>query len=208
MRKLILTTAAVAAAIGLVGCDDPNTLIDKRDGQKYRTVMIGGDRWMAENLNHTTDSSWCYNNDTSYCKKYGRLYDWKTATTVCPKGWKLPSREDWNYLGQAVGGEGMLRDKGMIYWDGAGKNLKSKSGWNDRNDESSGNGTDSFGFSALPGGFRNSDGDFGRAGNDGYWWTASDYTYHRGMIYLDDYVYEYNDDKGYGLSVRCVADNP
>jgi uncharacterized protein (TIGR02145 family) len=204
MRKLLLTTAAVAAAICLAGCgkDDPNTFADSRDGQKYRTVVIGGDRWMAQNLNYQTKSgSWCYNDSASYCKQYGRLYDWKTAKTVCPKGWKLPSSEDWDRLVTTAGGKKI-----------AGKKLKSKSGWNDRDDESSSNGTDSFGFSALPCGFRNSNGHFGYAGNNGYWWTASerhndyDYAYDWGMIYFDDYVYESNYVKNFGYSVRCVQD--
>jgi len=196
MRKLLLTTAAVAAAIGLAGCGS-GTFTDERDRQKYRTVEIGGKRWMAQNLNYKTESgSWCYDNKADSCKKYGRLYDWKTAKIVCPKGWKLPSREDWGSLTATMGG-------GKV----AGKRLKAKSGWNEN-----GNGTDDFGFSALPGGLRYSVGYFGYAGYRGRWWTATEYSggyaYFRFMFYNFDIVYEFNFDKSFGFSARCVADRP
>jgi len=215
MRKLVLTTAAVAAAIAGAFAAEPSfgTFTDTRDGLTYKTVKIGTQTWMARNLNYQTKSgSWCYKDSTSYCKKYGRLYDWKTAVTVCPKGWKLPSREDWDYLGQAVGGERNPDDVGNIDWYGAGKKLKSKSGWDNQDDGSNGNGTDDFGFSALPGGSRSSDGDFYRAGSYGNWWTASEDSdgnaYYRYMDYDDDAVGEYDLSKSIGFSVRCVADRP
>jgi len=196
MRKLLLTTAAVAAAIGLAGCGS-GTFTDKRDGQRYKTVKIGRQIWMAENLNYQTESgSWCYKDNADKCKYYGRLYDWNTAKTVCPKGWKLPSREDWNSLFAAVGG-----------WKTAGEKLKSKSGWNEN-----GNGTDNYGFSALPGGDRHSDGGFDFAGYYGLWWTATEddngLAYYRRMLYRDDRVDEDGYDKSGGYSVRCVADRP
>jgi uncharacterized protein (TIGR02145 family) len=107
MRKLLLTTAAVsAAAIVLSGCapDNVGTFTDARDGKTYRTVKIGYQTWMAENLNYETQrGSWCYDNDTSYCNRYGRLYDWETATAVCPSGWHLPSYDEWDDLTDKVG---------------------------------------------------------------------------------------------------------
>jgi len=136
------------------------TFTDSRNGRKYRTVKIGGKTWMAENVNYQPKSgnSWCYENEDSNCKKYGRLYDWNTAKTVCPAGWHLPSREEWNELVTASGG------------NVAGKALKSTYGWN-----GNGNGTDEFGFSALPGGSRRSGGNFNSAGYDGgHWWTATE----------------------------------
>jgi uncharacterized protein (TIGR02145 family) len=87
----------------------------------------------------------------------------------------------------------------------AGKKLKAKNGW-----EGNGNGTDDFGFSALPGGYRVSDGSFDNAGSLGGWWTATEsaasYAYRRGMDYNSDYVNEFNGIKSYGRSVRCVGD--
>jgi uncharacterized protein (TIGR02145 family) len=97
----------------------------------------------------------------------------------------------------------------------AGKKLKSKTGWNDRKDGTSGNGTDEFGFSALPGGNRRYNvgyfGYFGLVGYYGLWWSATEYgagsAYYRGMLYDDDDVYETYYDESYGFSVRCVQDN-
>jgi len=89
--------------------------------------------------------------------------------------------------------------------------LKARSGWNNRSNGSSGNGTDDFGFSALPGGYRFSDGGFSYAGGSGGWWTATEgddyYAYNRFMGYYYDNVYEDYSNKSYGFSVRCVADN-
>jgi uncharacterized protein (TIGR02145 family)/uncharacterized repeat protein (TIGR02543 family) len=179
-----------------------DTLIDT-DGQKYKLVTIGGQTWMARNLNYhkpgETDNSWCYENADSNCVKYGRLYDWKTAMKACPAGWHLPSRAEWDTLVTVAGGTYV-----------AGKKLKAKSGWNDYNGVS-GNGTDEFGFSALPSGYRHYGGRFGNAGNQGHWWTASaEY----GDIFADDRIMSYNGDyvaegsnlKEYGFAVRCVGD--
>jgi uncharacterized protein (TIGR02145 family)/uncharacterized repeat protein (TIGR02543 family) len=166
------------------------TVTDSRDGKRYKTVTIGGVTWMAENLNYDNGNSWCYGKNKYNCDKYGMLYDWNTAKAVCPYGWHLPSRQEWNNLVTAVGSP-------------AGTKLKSRSGWNN-------NGTDDFGFSALPGSYRGSDGSFSGAGNYGYWWTAtedgSDYAYYRYMYYYIDYVREDGYDKSYGRSVRCVKD--
>jgi uncharacterized protein (TIGR02145 family) len=162
---------------------------------------------MAQNINYQTKGgSWCYNDSASYCKQYGRLYDWDIAKTVCPKGWKLPSREDWDYLASALGGTRKKDGNGYFYWDGAGKKLKARSGWNNN-----GNGTDEFGFSALPGGSRNSNGSVNYAGDYGYWWAATEdsdgYAYARGMGYDDDHVIMGKREKDYAFSVRCLEDS-
>jgi uncharacterized protein (TIGR02145 family) len=174
--------------------DGSGMLTDSRDGKKYKTVVIGGKRWMAENLNYqTSNGSWCYNNDNSYCNKYGRLYDWNTAMMVCPAGWHLPSRQEWDNLVVAVGGKNV-----------AGMKLKTKNGWSGNN----GSGTDDFGFSAIPSGYRFSDGSFYDAGSYGRWWTTTEYNndnaYRRGMNYGNDRVGEYYFNKSAGFSVRCV----
>ena len=168
---------------------------DNRDGQKYGMVSIGGKTWMAENLNYSTSSgSWCYGGSADNCAKYGRLYDWETAKTVCPSGWHLPDTAEWRRLVETAGGSST-----------AGKKLKSTSGWSNN-----GNGTDDFGFSALPGGGRGTVGSFNYAGYYGYWWTATESSsgnaYFRNVYYDYDYVYEDYNDVGYGFSVRCRED--
>jgi uncharacterized protein (TIGR02145 family) len=183
-----LCTAAIAHA--------QNTFTDPRDGKEYKTVKIGSQTWMAENLNYNANSSKCYDNNSGNCAKYGRLYDWNTAKSVCPSGWHLPSEGEYKTLDKAVGGE-----------DVAGKKLKAKSGWNNN-----GNGTDEFGFSALPGGNGSSVGSFSNVGNRGRWWSASegernsDYACYRYMNYNDDgtlWLYYF---KSNLQSVRCIKD--
>jgi len=167
---------------------------DSRDGRKYRTIKIGGQTWMAENLNIDTADSWCYENKAANCAKYGRLYAWEAARTACPAGWRLPDDVAWRILDNAAGGTT------------AGKALKSASGWH-----KGGNGTDGYGFSALPGGYGYySDGSFDHAGKHGYWWTAAEYAegraYIRKISYDSDIVDEYSNMTGNGYSVRCIKD--
>jgi uncharacterized protein (TIGR02145 family) len=174
--------------------DGSGVLTDGRDGKKYRTVVIGDKRWMGENLNYQPQhgNSWCYNNDNSKCGEYGRLYDFNTAKTACMTGWHLPSPAEWGNLVVVAGG-----------YKKATKKLKAKSGWNKK-----GNGSDDFGFSALPGGIRSDDGYFYNAGNNGIWWTTSRskiqiMTHDNKGAYLYG-NYEDDDEHSNGFSVRCV----
>jgi len=176
---------------------------DEIDGKTYKTVVIGTQTWMAENLSFNQTGSRCYGDNTANCTKYGRLYDWSMAKVVCPTGWHLPSYPEWNELLNRVGGEAI-----------AGPLLKAASGWNNYYGKS-GNGTDNYGFAALPGGgygygsgFLNLDG-FRDIGEMGYWWTTTESSanlayhqrtfYDRNNIGLVDYLY-----KNTMLSVRCV----
>jgi len=124
------------------------------------------------------------------------LYTWAAAKTACPEGWHLPTLEEWSALVDAAAG---------VYWV-AGSKLKSKTGWYNNS-----NGTDDYGFSALPGGYRDSDGDFHNARYDGTWWSATEDgggiagNWH--MLHDNDGVYGGSDGKSYGYSVRCIADN-
>jgi uncharacterized protein (TIGR02145 family) len=177
---------------------ETGTFTDDRDTASYRTANIGGKVWMAENLRYRANGSWCYGDDSANCGKYGGLYAWNTAKAVCPAGWHLPTRIEWLALAEATGGQ-----------ETAGKRLKAKAGWDEE-----GNGTDSRGFSALPGGNRHHvAGDFSYAGNTGFWWTATEYgdgsgnAYIRTMNYSDNDMSESYGDKGGGLLVRCVRDD-
>jgi len=169
-------------------------LKDSRDGKTYKTVKIGKQTWMAENLNYNASGSKCYENKEINCQKYGRLYNWNTAKNVCPKGWHLPNDDEWDELMSSVGDEGT-----------AGKYLKAKSGWSNN-----GNGLDKYGFSALPGGSGHFLGGFDDVDSIGFWWSSSegssDKAYGQGMIYSNDSLYYLNDDKSLLFSVRCLQD--
>jgi uncharacterized protein (TIGR02145 family)/uncharacterized repeat protein (TIGR02543 family) len=171
-----------------------------------KTVEIGGQLWLAENLNIEMANSWCYDNNPDSCAKYGRLYTYAAAVSACEllgSGWHLPSRSEWQELVRAVDPNAKLigdYDNDNV----AGAKLKSTSG----------NGTDTYGFSALPGGCRYASGNSGYslyAGTTGYWWTATMYgtnAYRRGMGYLSDNV---NEDQitaqlDFSISVRCRKD--
>ncbi len=199
-------------------------LTDGRDGQTYKTVTIGTQTWMAENLNYETENSYCYNDDPSNCSKYGRLYTWaaaidsvKLATDadnpldcgyakecslagkvqgICPEGWHLPSYDEWNTLFTAVGGSST-----------AGAKLKSQTGWTAYDGITN---EDSFGFSALPAGIRVGNGYYLNEGNFAFFWSSteyySSYAYYLLLYYGSgnaglDYYDKYN-----GFSARCVKD--
>jgi len=181
---------------------------DARDGRKYRAVNIGANTWMAENLNYQpkTDTSPCYKNESSNCDKYGRLYNWETAKTACPSGWRLPSAEEWDTLAQIAGGERKTYFQDTI-WFGAAKKLKAKSGW-----DNNGNGTDDYRFSALPGGYCYSRSVlFTNIGERGRWWTSTEgennYAAFREMKYQNDGVHTASYEKRDYMSVRCVKDD-
>jgi len=173
---------------------------DSRNGKQYKIVTIGTQTWMAENLNIDLLGSKCQNDSPANCRKYGRLYDWETAMDACPSGWHLPSKEEWGTLMEAVGGEKT-----------AGKYLKATSGW--KSELKSGNGTDAYGFAALPGGSHNSV-VFTGDGGAGWWWSSSDgYSqYIRNFAYVRvmSYAYEKASENGHGqenfFSVRCLQD--
>ena len=181
-------------------------------------VGIGTQQWMSKNLDVAfyrngdpipqvtdptawaalTTGAWCYyNNDSTYGTKYGKLYNWYAVNDprgLAPKGWHIPSDAEWTTLETSLGGASV-----------AGGKMKSSSGWKDN-----GNGSNSSGFAGLPGGHRFRLGTFYDVGNDGNWWSSTEfntanawyrYLYHNfGIIFRLDY------DKRYGFSVRCLRD--
>jgi len=171
----LLIVFAVVALICSCGDDEPSatgpkfpdytpkfgTVFDERDGRTYKTTVINGLEWMAENLNYAVDSSFCYNDEPAYCEKYGRLYRWESAmaldTTainvrqwtegkkyqgVCPQGWHLPTKDEfmtliqftvaWKHADDPV----FLEEIGYIHW----YYLKSKDGWDNTSPENDYNG--------------------------------------------------------------------
>jgi uncharacterized protein (TIGR02145 family) len=192
-----------------------DTLVDLRDGKKYRTVKIGNKIWMAENLNFEAENSQCYDDKDSNCQKYGRLYNWDAAMKICPAGWRLPDTADWNNLARAAGGQYNYPEIEFLstYWTVADKTLKSTTGWND-----GGNGTNQFGFSALPGGEYNPSRAFGTErglyngiGSNGYWYTATensnDFSWYW-VIGKCRHAWMAITHKSTAASVRCIQKQP
>ena len=204
-------------------------LTDARDNQVYKTVKIGDQVWMAENLNYSVNpdvQSWCGGGESGTtnegdCDLYGRLYTWAAAVGrsedecgyehecdlsdaknekgevrgICPEGWHLPSKDEWEALITAVGGT-----------DVAGKNLKADSDlWNEGTSND-----DSFGFAVLPAGLRYFNGSFYYEGDYAYFWSSTEYDSGRAndwrFYYDSDDVYDDWDLKDEGFSVRCLKD--
>jgi uncharacterized protein (TIGR02145 family) len=169
---------------------------------------------MKKNLNINTGNSWCYEDSQDSCAKYGRVYDWETAKVACPKGWHLPSAQEWDTLSRAVGG---VRTKDALdhyNWEGAGKKLKATSGWEEYcgyyGDGECISGTDDYGFSAIAAPIRN-DGNFNKIFRPSHsaWWTATldgSYGKVRAMWSVHDNVSEGTSDRNRGLPIRCVKD--
>ncbi|MCL2284422.1 MAG: fibrobacter succinogenes major paralogous domain-containing protein [Fibromonadales bacterium] len=189
--------------------NEPFVITDSRDDKKYKAIKIGSQTWLAENLNYEAEGSKCYDDSPANCKKYGRLYDWEVAMKACPSGWHLPSNEEWETLKAAVGDASVnifIRITSGYTPVGEGKKLKATNGWNDYK-EKSGNGSDAFGFSALPGGHSDSDGKFSLVGDGSFWWSASEHP--KGTYWWT--ISSYSDEFSYFAyyksslhSIRCV----
>ena len=193
------SVSSSSSVTGRTSCDvntEKNCFMDSRDGQTYKTVTIGTQTWMAENLNYETANSYCYDDSASNCTKYGRLYEWEVATTACPEGWHLPTKAEFETLFTAVGGQST-----------AGKMLKSATGWTAYSGITN---EDAFAFSALPAGNRGDDGDCYTEGYYAFFWSSTELSsYNAYNMYLyysinDAYLnYNYKDS---GFSVRCLKD--
>ena len=209
------------------------TMTDSRDGQTYKTVTIGTQTWMAENLNYaytgvpykvysyTSDStSWCYEDGESNCAKYGRFYTWAAAMdsvgtwSTNGKGCGYKKTCSPTYPVRGVCPEGWhlptIEEFETLFTavggqSTAGKVLKSTSGWN-----SGGNGSDAFAFSALPAGHRDYYGNYNSEGDYAHFWSStesnSDDAYSMYLFYsVGDACLDY-DGKFTGFSVRCLKD--
>ena len=178
-----------------ISVTNTGTFTDPRDGQTYKTVRIGSQTWMAQNLNYKTDNSWWYNNDPNYGSIYGRLYTWDASQTACPSGWHLPRKNEWETLFNVLGGEssagGKMKETGTAHWSYPNTGA-----------------SDSVGFKALPGGIESND-KFYYLGDWGTWWSSTSGSYQTQAFSIQ----LVKDSKGastgasqktYGYSVRCV----
>ena len=194
---------------------------EPNQGNQYKTVRIGNQVWMAENLNvdrfqngdripeAKTEEEWkragengepawsYYQNNTSNGVQYGKLYNWYAVNDprgLAPKGWSIPNDREWTTLSEYLGGE-----------EGAGDKMKSTSTW-----KGNGYGTNESGFSGLPGGYRNDAGGFYHVGSDGYWWSSTEdgtsRAWDRGLYYGEGYLVRSSSTEGEGFSVRCLRD--
>ena len=194
-----------------------------QEGNMYKTIVIGTQEWMAENLRTTvyqngnaiasvtntfqwaglTTGAWCYyNNESQYECPYGKLYNWYAVAdprNVCPTGWHVPTDGEWTTLTNFLGGEavagGKMKSTGTQYWFSPNTDA-----------------TNASGFSGLPGGFRFDYGVFFyNDGDSGFWWSSTenntDYAWCRNLNYNNGYASTYNEfNKPYGFSVRCLRD--
>jgi len=187
------------------------TFTDTRDKKTYKTIKINGQVWMAENLNYAAENTKCYQDKPENCTQYGRLYNWETAIKSCPAGWHLPKNAEWDKLYRSA--DGTSGTESPYKSKTAGKFLKAANGWVAvGNKGTSGNGTDKFGFSALPGGSAEyyRDFKFNSIGTSGIWWSSTnnnDKAYMTMLFINDGYTNsQETDTKDLYYSVRCIKD--
>jgi len=200
------------------------------EGNLYKTVLIGTKVWMAENLKVTkfndnnpitlasesvdwivlTGAGYCwYNNDPDFNKPtYGALYNWFAASNanLCPTGWHVPTDVEFNSLEVSLGLPQADVDIWGLRGTDHGTKMKSTTGWN-----SGANGTNTSGFTALPGGYRYySDGTYQGQNSYEYFWTATEHDTERGwyrrLAGIETGVYKASTDKRAGKAIRCVKD--
>jgi len=191
------------------------------DGNIYKTVRIGKQTWMAENLrvthfndgtpvpyitdvtewsNLTTPAfSWYGNDSATYAGSYGALYNWYSVHSgkLCPEGWYVSRDSEWeiltNYLGGKEKAGGKLKDIDTTHWYYPNTGA-----------------TNETGFTALPGGGRCTDGIFGNLGLNSIFWTSTEfddnYALFRNISHYYQEVYGYGSNKKNGFSVRCLKD--
>ena len=194
-------------------------------GNTYKSVIIGDQEWMAENLRtfkfsdgtsipnltdfsewgNNTTGAWChYDNDSDYESTYGKLYNWYAVETdkLCPTGWHVPTDAEWTVLIDYLTANGHSGEEG--------KALKATSGWDDYG-SASGNGTDDYGWLGLPGGWRDFNGlsNFSNIGDYGLWWSSSNnkpYNAWFRRLSGSGSVYRNYESSRDGHSVRCLRD--
>ena len=190
--------------------DCPGTPAVSWQGKIYFTVQIDNQCWMRDNLNWTVGNSWCFDNNSYNCDTYGRLYKWLTIMNgepssnsvpsgvqgICPDGWHIPSDAEWdiivNYLGGSSIAGGKMKEAGYTHW-----NLPNTGATNES------------GFTALPGGYRQNDGDFYDFKKKAYFWSSTggySSSLFRSLSAYSSEITSINFSQEIGLSVRCLKD--
>ena len=225
MKNLNLITTLLAILIVLFGCKKETPIpapATTPTPTPIPTVIIGTQTWTTKNLDvatyrngdaipqvqdgiawsNLTTGAWCYyyENNPATGTTYGKLYNWYAVNDsrgLAPTGYHIPTDAEWTNLTTYLGGESV-----------AGGKMKSTSGW--QNNGNYGNGTNTSGFTGLPGGCRYNNGNFYTIGALGNWWSSSEYdTYnarYRDLNNNNGNVYRYYNDKQNGFSVRCLRD--
>ena len=202
------------------------TFTDSRDEHVYKTVKIGNQTWMAENLAYlpsvSPSSAESYTEPYYYVygyqgtsvseakatdnySTYGVLYNWPAAKAACPSGWHLPTDAEWKEMEMAIGMSKSEADDTRWRGTNEGTKLKAINGWYDNE-----NGTDDYGFSSFPGGYRLYFGNFIGIATNGYWWSATErysslaWARYLGYNYSGVYRSDYYEESGF--SVRCIRD--
>lgn len=227
IQLLYIACLLIAGVAACDKTDDPGGdgqstgTVKDADGNKYHTVKIGDQVWMVENLKTTKYSNgdaipyvkdndewldleiggYCdYENKANNSETYGRLYNWyavNDSRKIAPKGWHVPSDEEWTQLSTFLGGYklsgGKLKEKGFAHWK-----------------EPNTGATNETGFTALPGGYFAFDDEFDALGEYGRWWTSSDESSFeaipRNMYFDDSDLGDIRVNKEFCFSVRCVKD--
>jgi uncharacterized protein (TIGR02145 family) len=227
MKNILRISGVIILIILIQSCkkdEDSNIKITDADGNVYKTVTIGTQVWMAENLKTTKylngdlietstpatldifaeatpKYQWAYKGNESNVATYGRLYTWYAVTdsrNVCPTGWHVPTDAEWTTLTTSLGGEdvagGKLKEKGTRRWQSPNREA-----------------TNSSGFTALPSGYRYYSGTYHNIGSYGYWWSSTEYLgsgadYRSLDYYTTNVSSSFFGSKFFGFSVRCLQD--
>ncbi len=223
LRVILLTVAGIIMVV-VLPAQQSGGYVSDIDGNRYKTVTIGRQEWMGENLKVTklnngseisnvtdmagwtriTDAAYCwYDNDIANREVYGALYNWLAVSTgkLCPAGWRVPDESDWKVLTSFLGGEdiagGKLKEKGLLHWNSPNRGA-----------------TDETGFAAVPGGYRYGQywgsGTYYEKGLNSYFWSAGECTpthaWSRTAHAGNTKLYRSFFTKNKGFSVRCIKD--
>ncbi|MEN8120156.1 MAG: fibrobacter succinogenes major paralogous domain-containing protein [Bacteroidota bacterium] len=191
--KILIIFSALFFISGISLNAQSDTLIDTRDGKVYKSIQIGQQTWMAENLDFKTEKSYCYLNKAVNCETYGRLYRWEAASQACPEGWHLPTDEEWQTLEKELGMTEIELAK-ENNWRGSDQATKLM--------------TDStIGFIMLLGGYRNPPSNYFLNGMQAFFWSASDrgtHAWYRQMRDGSGQIFRRTQPKSWAMSVRCI----